>query len=63
MGAGDYALLETTEICEWFAVKAYDDVLRDESVDPAIRRLVADQAKSVHQSRELVQEFRRVTRK
>ena len=63
LGAGDYALLETTEICEWFAVKAYADVLRDQSLNPAIRALVADQAKSVYQSRELVHEFRRGTRK
>ncbi len=63
VGAGDYELLETTELCEWFAVKAYDATLRDKSLPGYVRDAVADQARSVHQSREMVQEFRRMTKK
>ena len=63
VGAGDHALLETTELCEWFAVKAYDQTLRDRSLPGDVRAMVADQARGVHQSREIVQELRRLTKR
>ena len=63
VGAGDHVLLETTELCEWFAVKAYDQTLRDRSLPGDVRAMVADQARGVHQSREIVQELRRLTKR
>ena len=62
-GAGDYVLLETTELCEWFAVKAYAETLRDKSLPGSMRDVIADQARGVHRSREIVHEFRRRTKK
>ena len=63
VGSGDHALLETTELCEWFAAKAYEEALRDGSLPGSVRKEVIDQARGVQQSRDIVHEFRRITRK
>ena len=63
LGASDYALLETMEICEWFAVKTYDEVLRDGALPDKVRNCVAEQTGSVHRAQAIVREYRRITRK
>ncbi len=63
VGADDHALLETTETCEWFAAKAYEEALRDDALPDRVRKVIAEQARGVRQSRNMVQEFRRLTGK
>ena len=62
LGASDYALLEATELCEWFAVKTYDEVLREGTMPDGVRELIAEQARNVHRSQAIMQEFRKITR-
>ncbi len=62
LGAGDRDLLGSTELCEWFAMRAYQEALEDPTLPPEIHAVIVEQAKGVRRSRDMVQEFRRGTR-
>ncbi len=57
-GADDTAMLEATELCERYAVKAYEDVLDDDATPEAVSALLAQQVEHVRRSRGIVREYR-----
>ena len=62
LGASDHALLETAEICEWFAVRTYEELLGEGALPPEVESLAAAQAGSVRRSQVIVRQFRGITR-
>jgi len=57
-GADDVSLLRATEMCEGFAVRAYQEVLENSTTPDAVRAVVAQQFQHVQRSQGIVQELR-----
>ena len=57
LGGGDHALLDTAELGEDAAVKAYQKALDDTSISDTIRAIIAQQFEHIRQSHDTVRGF------